>query len=282
MNEAKLRAACGFDVHLADDALARESHFPVGFVGPHVAVGRDDVMLVIDHDAAQAQFWASGGNEIDHHVKHFNWQRDVLDQVDASRVKVADIRNAVEGDPSPKADGGVLRETKGIEIGHVFKLGTKYTQALDVTVLDENNQQRPVLMGCYGIGVNRILAAAIERDAPGNAGHDDKGIIWPASIAPYAVLITPIKFEGDLREAACDLAQALEQQGIDVLIDDRDERPGVKFNDADLIGIPVRVTIGNKALKDGKVEIKPRTAPDPELVPVADAPARIAELLATL
>jgi prolyl-tRNA synthetase len=282
MNEAKLRAACGFDVHLADDALARESHFPVGFVGPHIAVGRDDVMLVIDHDAAQAQFWASGDNEVDHHVKHFNWKREVLDHVPADRVKVADIRNAVEGDPSPKADGGVLRETKGIEIGHVFKLGTKYTHALDVTVLDEHNERRSVIMGCYGIGINRILAAAIERDAPGNAGHDDKGIIWPAAIAPYAVLITPIKFEGEMRDTACGLASSLEQLGIDVLIDDRDERPGVKFNDADLIGIPIRVTIGDKALKDGKVEIKPRTAADPELVPIEAAPARIAALLATL
>ena len=278
LNEGKLRTACGCAVSLADEAAASESPFTIGFVGPHAAVGRDDVKLVVDPDAAQAQFWASGANEVDHHVKHFNWKRDVLDRIDADRITVADIRNAVDGDPSPKNDGGTLRETKGIEIGHVFKLGSKYSDAMGVTVLDEDNQRRPLIMGCYGIGVNRLLAAAIE----GPSGHDDNGIIWPASIAPYAVIITPIKYAGDVKEAADRLAGELEDLGFDVLLDDRDERPGVKFNDADLVGIPLRITIGDKNLKEGNVEVKPRPADKAEIVSLSSAAARAAELLSTL
>ncbi|MEE9211812.1 MAG: His/Gly/Thr/Pro-type tRNA ligase C-terminal domain-containing protein, partial [Phycisphaeraceae bacterium] len=234
----------------------------------------------------------------DNHIKHFNWKRDLLDPLgtqEKDRVIVADIRNAVDGDPSPKGDGGLLHETRGIEVGHVFKLGCKYTEALDLAVLDENNQRQPVIMGCYGIGVNRILAAAIERDG----GNDDHGVIWPAAIAPYQVIITPIKYEGEMKKttdriaaelenmtiappARAGLTPGLHQPPVDVLIDDRDERPGVKFKDADLVGIPLRITIGDKALKDGNVEIKPRTAAKAELVPVATAAARAAELLQSL
>ncbi|MDP6485168.1 MAG: His/Gly/Thr/Pro-type tRNA ligase C-terminal domain-containing protein, partial [Nitrospinota bacterium] len=166
--------------------------------------------------------------------------------------------------PSPKNDGGVLRQTKGIEIGHVFKLGTKYTEALGAFVLDEHNQRQPLVMGCYGIGVNRILAAAIEREG----GHDKDGIIWPLSIAPYSVLITPLALEGQAVQVTDRLAMEIEAAGHDVLIDDRPERPGVKFKDADLIGVPLRITIGEKGLKDGKVELKPRQAPRAELIGV--------------
>ena len=146
---------------------------------------------------------------------------------------------------------------------------------MGVTVLDEHNQRQPLIMGCYGIGVNRILAAAIERQG----GHDDNGIIWPVSIAPFAVLITPIKYTGDLRQTADRLAGQLEEAGLDVLIDDRDERAGVKFKDADLIGIPIRITIGDKALADGRVEVKPRAAQKAELVLVDEAVSRVAEII---
>ncbi len=282
INEAKLKAAATrilgapAQIVMAPEALATQDGWAIGYVGPHAAVGRNDTHLVVDADAAAAQFWASGANEKDHHVKHFNWQREVL--AGGVQPVVADIRNAVAGDPSPHNDGGVLQETKGIEIGHVFKLGDKYTKSLGITVLDENNQRATPIMGCYGIGVNRILAGAIE--AAG--GNDDKGIIWPAAIAPFAVLITPIKWDGALRQAAEKLAGELEAAGLDVLIDDRDERPGVKFNDADLVGIPVRITIGEKALAEGAAEIKARNGsngPKGEVVKLDQLVARTQALL---
>jgi prolyl-tRNA synthetase len=308
VNEGKIKAAIkslhptDTDVQLADEKLARAAGFSIGYVGPHSILHADqkDVTVFVDPDAAKGGFWVTGANEADHHVKHFNWKRDVLDLLGdgaAARVVVADIRNAVAGDLSPKGDGGVLRTRKGIEIGHVFKLGTKYTDAMKVTVLNEKNERQAIIMGCYGIGVNRILAGAIERDG----GHDENGIIWPVSIAPFAVAITPIKYEGALKETALKIAAELEALGsvtkthagnvaglsttqipVDVLIDDRDERPGVKFKDADLIGIPVRVTIGDKALANGQVEIKARKEAKAELVAVADAAKRVREMIASM
>jgi len=297
LNEGKLKTAAGRPVALADEAEARAAGFTIGFVGPQSVVGRDNVTLIVDHDAAIDQFWVTGANEADHHVKYFNWKRDALDAIQC-KIVVADIRNALAGDPSPKNDGGVLQAQKGIEIGHVFKLGTKYTTAMNVTVLNDQNGRDPIIMGCYGIGVNRILAAAIERQG----GHDENGIIWPASLAPYAVCITTIRHEGAMKETALKLAAELEgatlrpsttpafgvdsvttrPAGVDVLIDDRDERPGVKFKDADLIGFPVRITVGEKALAAGQVEIKSRTAAKPELVNIADASKRVLELLAAM
>ncbi|MCW5853840.1 MAG: proline--tRNA ligase [Anaerolineae bacterium] len=267
LNEGKLKQALnGEAVTLADETQARADGFAIGFVGPQHAATRNDIMVVVDPDAAQAQFWVTGANEIDHHVKHFNWKRDVLDRIDASRVKVADIRNAHDGDPSPRNDGGILRETRGIEIGHVFKLGDKYTRAMNVTVLDEQNNRFHPIMGCYGIGVNRILAATIESAA----GHDENGIVWPASIAPFQVVITPIKYEGRAREVALSLADQLEARGIDVLVDDRDERPGVKFADADLIGVPLRLTVSPRTVQRDSVEIKPRRGEVAETVTLDD------------
>jgi prolyl-tRNA synthetase len=271
-------------VGLMDPAEAVRLEFIIGYVGPH-AVDRQPLTRVIaDYDAAQDKDWVTGANEKDYHVRHFNWARDVIDEHD---VVVCDIRNAVEGDPSPRNDGGVLHVRKGIEIGHVFKLGTKYTKAMNVTVLNEKNERAPMIMGCYGIGINRILASAIERDSPGKKGHDENGIIWPAAIAPYQVVITPIKYDGTLREAADKLAAALEASGggADVIIDDRDERPGVKFKDADLLGFPVRITIGEKSLAAGQVEVKARNAPagsKADLVAVDGAVAKVVEMLKTL
>jgi len=270
LNEGKLRDATGAAaLELADDAEARAAGFVIGFVGPHVAVGRRDVMVYVDPDAAASQFWATGANEADYHVKHFNWKRDVLDQADDGRVLVADIRNAMGDDPAPEErGGGVLRESRGIEIGHVFKLGSKYTEALGVTVLGENQQELTPIMGCYGIGVNRLIAAAIEAEGGDDrpAGHDDGGIIFPIGIAPYEVVITPIKYQGRAAEEANRIYGELEQAGVDVLLDDRDERPGVKFKDADLIGIPLRITVGDKGLANDQVEFKPRTAEQAEMV----------------
>jgi len=284
LNEAKLGLVCSSTVTLADDKFALKRGFMIGFVGPQIAADRHAVRLIVDPDAAQGGFWVTGANEVDHHVKHFNWQRDVLDPLGEAakeRVIVADIRNATDGDPSPENDGGVLHETKGIEIGHVFKLGCKYSESLEAEVLDENNERKPLAMGCYGIGVNRILAGAIEREGD-RPGHDENGMILPAAIAPYAVLITPIKYAGQVKETVERLAVELENAGLDVLIDDRDERPGVKFKDADLIGIPLRITVGDKALADGQVEVKPRIAKEAELVAVGDVAKRVAEIISEL
>ncbi len=272
-------------VKLLEEAKFLESHgVPIGFVGPQAALQNRLIQVVVDPDAAIDQFWVTGANEVDHHVKHFHWNRDVLDPLnnDRWRVKIADIRNALDGDPSPKNDGGTLRTRKGIEVGHVFKLGDKYTKAMNVTTLMPDNSRIHPIMGCYGIGVNRILAAAIEREG----GHDENGILWPAAIAPYSVVITVMKYEGALKEAACGLAQSLEAQGLEVLIDDRDERPGVKFKDADLIGIPVRITVGEKGLAEGKVEIKARrpglTSLKGDLVPRAEVPSKVTQLLQSM
>jgi len=286
LNEGKLRDATGYaDLALADDREARDAGFTIGFVGPHIAAQRNDVVLVVDSDATQDGDWVTGANQVDQHARHFHWQRDVLDHLgDAqrSRVKAADIRSALEGDPAPEdKGGGTLHETRGIEVGHVFKLGDKYTRAMEVTVLDEHNQPATPIMGCYGIGVNRILAAAIERDG----GWDDSGIIWPAAIAPYQIIITPIKYQGQMQEVADDLAQKLEAAGVDVLIDDRAERPGVKFNDADLLGAPLRITVGDKGLKENIVEMKARngsTGDKGERVDRDNAVHRAVELLNTL
>lgn len=265
LNEGKLSHAAGCKLALADEKQAQAAGFTIGFVGPHAAALRDDVQLIVDPDAAQGGFWVTGANQVDHHVKHFNWQRDLIGpmgEAAAKRIIVADIRNAVAGDPSPKEDGGVLVESKGIEIGHVFKLGCKYTQAMDIKVTREDGEKIHPIMGCYGIGVNRILASAIESES----GHDESGIIWPMSLAPYQVVITPIMYEGRSREVADQLYDELVGRGVEVLLDDRDERPGVKFKDADLIGMPLRLVIGDKGLANGEVEFKERTAAKARMV----------------
>ncbi len=264
VNEGKVKDAFGGPIAMADEAEAKAAGFAIGYVSPRSALDMTDALVLVDPDAAQgsdaakgkSMFWATGADEHDHHVKHFNWRRDMgaaLD--DASKVKVADIRNAVEGDPSPRAEGATLQARRGIEVGHIFKLGTKYSEAMGLLVMDETQERKPVVMGCYGIGVSRTMAACVEMSC------DDNGIVWPMPIAPYHVLITPIDVDptGRAMKAACELSGALSEAGFDVLIDDRDERPGVKFKDADLIGIPIRLTLGDKALDQESAEFKLRT-----------------------
>ncbi len=267
VNEGKVKALAGGPVALADEKAARAAGFAIGYVSPRTANTVPGTLLLIDDDASLGGFWASGADKPEYHVKHFNWQREVgaiLD--DTAKVKVGDLRNAAAGDPSPRSPGAKLEAARGIEVGHIFKLGTKYSDAMGLSVLGPDQQRTSVIMGCYGIGVSRTLAATIEQN------HDANGIVWPVALAPYHVLITLMKPDAaDHVELASKLARELSQEGIDVLIDDRDERPGVKFKDADLIGIPVRLTIGEKALAAGAVEFKTRTATDKgELVPVAD------------
>ncbi len=292
VNEAKLAALLlGSSLRVVDEKEEKYRGLTFGFMGPFAIGDGRGCAVVVDPDAAQGgKFWAAGAGEQDHHVKHFDWQRAIKErgdveirdarrdevQVGGDTLLVADIRNAVAGDPSPKNDGGVLRESRGVEVGHVFKLGTRYSELLDANFLDENNQSRPVIMGCYGIGVGRIVLSAVE------VGHDERGIIWPASIAPYSVVVTPIKYEGEMKSAAERLFDELSAAGVDVLLDDRDDRPGSKFADADLIGIPIRVTVGDRGLKEGQVEVKVRKTGEVTNIPVAEAAGRVREMLSGL
>jgi prolyl-tRNA synthetase len=274
VNEGKVKALSGWTVAMAEEKAARSAGFAIGYVSPRTVNTVPGTLLLIDSDASLGGFWATGADKPDHHVKHFNWRRDVGAKLDdPSYVKVGDLRNAIAGDPSPRAAGSTLQTARGIEVGHIFKLGTKYSDAMGFSVLDDKQQKRSVIMGCYGIGVSRTMAACVEMS------HDANGIIWPAAIAPYHVLITLMKPEdAKHREVASKLACELVGAGIDVLTDDRDERAGVKFKDADLLGIPLRLTIGDKALEAGAVEFKSRRDTGKgENVAIAEVVARCVE-----
>ncbi len=238
-------------------------HFgcPPGYLGPLNT--KKPVRIVADRTVANMGDFVSGANEIGFHIQGINWGRDLPEP-----EIIADIRNVVEGDPSP--DGkGKLAIQRGIEVGHVFFLGTKYSAAMNCTYLDETGKPQTMVMGCYGIGVTRLVGAAIEQN------HDEKGIIWPDSIAPFTVAICPVgwgKSEA-VRQAAIELYEKLVVSGIDVILDDRDERPGVMFADWELIGVPHRITIGDRGLKEGMVEYQHRRDQEATKVPLADIAA---------
>jgi prolyl-tRNA synthetase len=226
-----------------------------GSLGP---VGLD-IPVIVDRSAALLADFTCGANEEGQHLTGVNWLRDcALDQV-------ADLRDVVAGDPSPDGNGQ-LQITRGIEVGHIFQLGTKYSEAMNAKVLNENGKNITVTMGCYGIGVSRIVAAAIEQN------NDDRGIIWPDAMAPFQLAIVPLNMHKSAAVAQCaeDLYQQLRAAGVEVLLDDRNERPGVKFADMELIGIPHRVVIGDRALADGNIEYKSRRGEDSQFVPQAD------------
>ena len=214
--------------------------------------------LHIDHAVSVMAGAASGANQVDAHITGVNPGRDFpLDLV-------CDLRFVVPGDRCPSCSTE-LAISRGIEIGHVFKLGTKYSDSMGATYLDDGGKSHSMIMGCYGIGVNRIVASAIETMA------DEQGIVWPMTLSPYHVLVTPLKAAGAEMEAAEKLYGELEAAGVEVLLDDRDARAGVKFNDADLIGVPLRVTIGARGLKEGKVEIRDRATGQVTKVAVGEA-----------
>ena len=266
-NENKIRRALGAKkLALADEAtVVAVTGAPVGFAGP---VGlKTPVPIWADEDVAGMANCIVGANEADFHYVGANLDRDF--KVD----RFADLRNAAAGDPSPRSDAK-LEMRHAVEIGHVFKLGTKYSDALGAKFLDDKERQQTVIMGCYGIGVNRILASLCETK------HDANGIVWPMSIAPYEVVVSPVNVnEADVAAAGERLYEELKAAGVDVLYDDRDQRPGVKFKDADLIGIPLRVVIGGRGLKEGKLELKWRTRAEAEMIPVDGAAATIAGLV---
>jgi prolyl-tRNA synthetase len=240
---------------------------PPGFIGP-VGVNAN-VRVIADRSVAVLSDFVCGANKPKFHLAGVNFGRDLPEP-----VIVADIRNVVEGDASP--DGkGTLSLCRGIEVGHIFQLRTKYSEAMQATYLDENGQSQVMEMGCYGIGVSRIVGAAIEQ------GHDDKGIIFPRSMAPFDVVICPIGLDKSdaVKRAAFDLYQQLQQAGVDVLLDDRGERPGVMFAESDLLGIPHRIVIGDRGLAEGKVEYKGRTDTEAQNLQVTDSVAFLRDKL---
>ncbi|MBV5285492.1 MAG: proline--tRNA ligase [Methyloversatilis discipulorum] len=217
-----------------------------GYLGP---VGlKKPVHVVADLTVANMSDFVTGANEVDAHLTGVNWGRDLPEP-----VAVADLRNVVEGDPSPDGKGR-LSIQRGIEVGHVFFLGTKYSEAMNCTYLDETGKPRIMVMGCYGIGVTRLVGAAIEQN------HDERGIIWPQSIAPFEVVICPVGWSKSeqVRATATQLYDELSEAGFDVILDDRDERPGVMFADWELIGVPHRITVGERGLKEGVIEYQNR------------------------
>jgi prolyl-tRNA synthetase len=266
LNEVKAGKVPGLkDGYRFATAAEIDEHFGCkpGFLGP---IGtKKPVKVVADRTVAAMSDFICGANEAEFHTVGINWGRD-LPEPDL----VADIRNVVEGDPSP--DGkGVLAIQRGIEVGHVFFLGTKYSEAMNATYLDENGKPQLMQMGCYGIGVTRIVGAAIEQN------HDERGIVWPDALAPFTVVVCPIGYDrsADVKAAADTLHDTLQAKGIDVLLDDRGERPGAMFADWELIGVPHRVVISDRGLKEGKVEYQGRR--DAQATPV-DA-AGIAEFI---
>ena len=240
----------------APERIARELGAEVGFLGP---VGLK-CRLYADHSAAHLADFVCGANERDAHLTGVNWVRDLPEP------ESVDLRNAVNGDASPSGKG-TLSIVRGIEVGHLFKLGRKYSEALGATVLDEQGRSVPLVMGCYGIGVTRVVAAAIEQN------HDERGIIWPDPLAPFDVVLVPINLQKSarVREASEKLYAELNAAGFDVLFDDRDARPGVKFADAELYGIPHRIVVGERGLDAGRLEYRHRRATQSEEFPLADA-----------
>jgi prolyl-tRNA synthetase len=248
VNEIKIKSALGAkEVVMATDRAVEEvTGAPVGFAGP---VGIK-VPIHADVEVAALAGFVCGGNAVDLHFKNVALGRDF-------QATTGDYRQAAPGDPCPRCETGHFKGYKGIEVGHVFFLGTKYSTAMRANFLDTDGKEKPMIMGCYGIGVTRIAAAAIEQN------HDADGIIWPVPLAPYEVALLSLQPSDPQVAAACDkLHEELEQAGIEVLYDDRDERPGVKFKDADLVGIPYRIAVGKKGIAEGAVELKARRAPE--------------------
>ena len=266
LSETKLKTALGAEwVALADeDTVRRLTNAPVGFAGP---IGLATPRLA-DRSLRGICGAVVGANEADHHVVDVDQARDLPD------LEFADLRAARAGDPCPRCRRGTFEAHRGIEVGNIFYLGTKYSVPMKSTYLDAAGQEHPMVMGCYGIGITRTAAAAIEQH------HDANGIIWPLAIAPAHVHIVPVNWNDEsLRSAAESLSTQLEQAGIEVLLDDRDERPGVKFKDADLIGVPLRITVGPKSLARGCVEFKQRRDAQASEVKLDEVVEKIATLV---
>ncbi|HPV49341.1 MAG TPA: proline--tRNA ligase [Smithellaceae bacterium] len=256
VNEIKVKNYLGAnELALAnDDMILEATGAPRGFAG---AVGIK-TRIIADHSVVNMVNLVTGANREDYHLKNVNIGRDF--KVDS----YADLRVAQAGDTCPRC-GGTIRIARGIEVGHVFKLGTKYSQAMKASYLDKDGKEKIMIMGCYGIGIGRTVAACIEQN------HDEYGIIWPMALAPYTVIVTPVNInEPDVMKASGDIYTDLLTSGVEAILDDRDERAGVKFKDADLIGIPLRIVVGAKNLVQGNVELKIRKTGETRLIAVRD------------
>ncbi|MBN2125656.1 MAG: proline--tRNA ligase [Deltaproteobacteria bacterium] len=265
VNETKLKNLLGAEeVALADPHTVEEvTGAPMGFAGP---VGLKAKMIA-DHAIRGMSNFVTGGNAKDLHLRNVNLERDF--RVDA----FADLRLITPRDRCPRC-GGEIVFSRGIEVGHVFKLGTKYSKAMGAHFLDERGEERPIIMGCYGIGIGRIVAAAIEQN------HDAEGIVFPIPIAPFEAVVLPLQMhEREVVEAAEGIYDALMERGVDALLDDRELRGGIKFKDADLLGTPLRITVGTRHLKSGQVEMKMRTATETSLIPLEGATTTVLEMV---
>jgi prolyl-tRNA synthetase len=266
LNEDKLARALGVpEVELAEaEAVKKLTGAPLGFAGPVGFAGE----IIVDQQASRVPDATAGANVAGQHTRHVVFGRDYTG-------KVVDLRSVVDGDHCAEC-GGVLTRFRGIEAGHIFVLGTHYSAKMGATFLDQEQKKKPLVMGCYGVGVSRLVAAAVEQH------HDGFGITWPISVAPYQVHLTQLGEGADLERWISDIEQGLEKHGIEVLVDDREERPGVKFKDADLIGIPLRVTLGDRGLKSGVFELKRRTEKEARSLPLEGAVEAILAEIAAL
>ena len=261
VNETKVTNAIGgaIEFELASESTIKEvTNAEVGFAGP---IGIKTDYLLIDKEVADQKNIIIGANKTDYHIENANYGRDF-------EGIVGDFRNVEEGDKCTKC-GSALEVARGVEVGHIFKLGTKYSESMGATYLDKNGKSQPIVMGCYGIGVERTAAAVIEQH------HDENGIIWPLSIAPYHVVVVPVNMKKEEQiDAAEKIYNELKDMGVEVLLDDRDERVGFKFKDSELIGIPMRITVG-KDITDGKVEFKLRAESDKEVINLDEIKSKI-------
>jgi prolyl-tRNA synthetase len=265
VNEVKLnnQLRCS-ELRMATEAEVIEAGIIAGAASP---VGLSGFRIIADDSVTSGTNFVAGGNKPDTHIRNVNYPRDFKADI------LADIASARAGDKCTNC-GGELVSTKGIELGHIFKLVDVYSQKFEAFYIDEKGDSRPIIMGCYGIGLGRLLAAAIEQN------HDDKGVIWPLSIAPYHIYLCPLYLEGpEVSEVAEKLYADLEAEGLEVLFDDRPESPGVKFNDADLLGIPIRLTVSPRTLKTSSVEIKKRPDKESELSPLEGIAKRLKSLI---
>lgn len=271
VNEIKVINTVGVnEVEMAEESMLTEAGTVGGYMGP-VGIDPKKAIVIVDSTVMKMHNICCGANKEGYHLLNVNPGRDF------TPAYVADIRLIQEGDPCPHC-GGKVSKARGIEVGQVFKLYTKYSEAMHATFLDENGKEKPMVMGCYGVGVSRTMAAAIEQN------NDKDGMIWPVAIAPYEVLVVPVNTKDQAStEKAEEIYSELQRAGIETVIDDRNERPGVKFKDADLIGYPLRVVVGPKTLAEGKLEVKIRRTGEVQMLPLdSDYVGAIKDLLAKL